>query len=203
MTRTVQKRTLRTRARLLSVSRSIVDEVGYEALRVEEVVRRAEVAKGTFFAHFRDKDALMDILMGARIDALLDGVADLPPAGGVDEVVDRLHPVHEFMSSERYVFDVILRYSGAAAVSEIGPIAQTFERYVTVVAGWLVAPCFRQDAGVDLLAEGVQAFAVQSMALRFCALHRSTSYRDRLATYLSAWLLPPGKAGLSAASTVG
>lgn len=191
MAKTVQKRTLRTRARLLSAGEAIVAEVGYEALRVEEVVRRAEVAKGTFFAHFRDKDALMEILIGARLDDLLDAVSGLPTAESVDELVERLHPLHEFMSSERYVFDLILRYSGAAAVSEIGPIARTFERYIGVVAGWVGGSPFRQDIGADLLAEGVQAFAVQAMALRFCALHASTSYRDRLATYLAAWLLPP------------
>ncbi len=203
MAKTVQKRTLKTRAKLLSVSEEIVAEVGYEALRVEEVVRRAEVAKGTFFAHFRDKDVLMDILIGARIDALLDRMIEGTAPDGVEALVQRMHPLHDFMSSERYVFDLILRYSGAAALSEIGPIAQTFDRYVRMVLEWLDAPYVRSDVGRELLAEGVQAFAVQAMALRFCALHASMSYRERLTTYLAAWLLPPGTAGLPDCSTVG
>jgi AcrR family transcriptional regulator len=72
MIRTVQKRTLATRARLIEAATSVVAEKGYEALRVEEVVQRAGVAKGTFFAHFADKDALMDLLIGERIDQFLD-----------------------------------------------------------------------------------------------------------------------------------
>ena len=55
-----QKRTLETRARLIAAAEAVVEQSGYEALRVEEVVLRAGVAKGTFFAHFGDKDELMD-----------------------------------------------------------------------------------------------------------------------------------------------
>ena len=75
----VQKRTLQTRSRLLSVAQERVKTSGYEALRVEEVVVGASVAKGTFFAHFRDKDALMEILIGAELDACLDQAAAIPP----------------------------------------------------------------------------------------------------------------------------
>ena len=68
----IQQRTLVTRERMLDAARSIVNDVGYEALRVEEVVSKAGVAKGTFFAHFNDKDGLMDLLLGERLNALLD-----------------------------------------------------------------------------------------------------------------------------------
>ncbi|MEM6624872.1 MAG: helix-turn-helix domain-containing protein, partial [Pseudomonadota bacterium] len=78
MKRAVQKRTLETRARLIAAAEEIVARDGYEALRVEEVVLRAGVAKGTFFAHFRDKDVLMERLIGPKIDAELDRIAALP-----------------------------------------------------------------------------------------------------------------------------
>lgn len=190
MQKPVQQRTLRTRARLLDEARAVVATGGYEALRVEEVVSRAGVAKGTFFAHFRDKDALMEILIGAALDEVLDQAGALQAPGDIAGLIARLEPIHAFMTSERYVFDLILRYSGAAAVSEIGPIAMTFERYLRLVTGWLSGAAFRQDVAPDLLAEGVQAFAVQAMALQFCALHHAQSFEDRLGTYLGAWLRP-------------
>lgn len=190
MKRAVQKRTLETRAKLVAAAHAVVAQAGYEGLRVEEVVSRAGVAKGTFFAHFRDKDALMDQLIGAKIDALLDDVSTADTPQTVSQAIDVLQPVHDFMTCERYVFDVILRYSGATAVSEIGPIAMTFGKYLSVVEDWIKAGSFRQDIDSALVAEGVQAFAVQAMALKFCALHQEQSHDARLQQYLDAWLHP-------------
>ncbi|SEL13196.1 transcriptional regulator, TetR family [Jannaschia helgolandensis] len=190
MERPVQKRTLETRARLIAAAEAAVARTGFEALRVEEIVLAAGVAKGTFFAHFKDKDALMDLLIGSRIDAHLDAIETAPAPRSPEDLVDRLMPLMTFMTCERYVFDVILRRSGAAAIEDIGPIARTFERYVRVVSTWIAGSTFRRDVPPDILAEGVQAFAIQVMALRFCALHVGDGLREPLLTFLDAWLCP-------------
>lgn len=190
MARAVQKRTLETRARLLAACEEIIAQSGFEALRVEEVVLRAGTAKGTFFAHFKDKDALMDQIIGARIDAYLDELERSPSPNTVEELTAALMPLSDFMTCERYVFDVILRHSGAAAIEEIGPIAATFGRQVEVLARWLGATPFRRDIAIELQAEGIQAFMLQAMATNFCALHNAQSLNDRLLPYLKAWLLP-------------
>ena len=190
MKRAMQKRTLKTRARLISVSEDLVRDAGYEALRVDDVVRLAGVAKGTFFAHFRDKDALMEILIGDALSRRLEQAGTLPSPTDIPALIAALEPIHSFMTSERYVFDVILRYSGAAAIAETGPIAQCFGRYVELVSDWLTEAQFRQDISAELQAEGVQAFAVQAMALKFCALHSAQGIKDRLGMYLDAWLAP-------------
>lgn len=190
MQRPIQKRTLKTRARLISAAEDVIQKSGYEALRVEEVVQAAGVAKGTFFAHFRDKDALMEILLAEKLNACLDQAEAGKPPKSVPQIIAALEPVHSFMTVERYVFDLLIRYSGAAAIAEIGPIAYFFERYFRVVMMWLEDADVRHDVPSELLAEGVQAFAIQAMSLRFCALHASTSFNDRLKVYLEAWLTP-------------
>ena len=190
MARAIQKRTLETRTRLLAACEDIISQSGFEALRVEEVVLRAGTAKGTFFAHFKDKDALMDQIIGARIDAYLDELERSTPPDSVEGLVTALIPLCEFMTCERYVFDVILRHSGAAAIEEIGPIAATFGRQVDVLARWLSATPFRHDISIELQAEGIQAFMLQAMATNFCALHNAQSIHDRLLPYLTAWLSP-------------
>ena len=190
MARAVQKRTLETRARLVAAAEELIAEAGYEALRVEETVLRAGVAKGTFFAHFRDKDALLEQLIGARIDAELDRIEALPPPASIDQLITALMPLVAVMTSERYVFDLILRYSGAAAVAEIGAIAQAFGRANDVLAHWLSQGPFRKDISPELMSEGVQALLIQAMALDFCALHEGQTLRQRLTEYLNAWLLP-------------
>lgn len=196
MRKPLQKRTLETRARLLASAEEVITQSGYEALRVEEVVLRAGVAKGTFFSHFRDKDELMDYLIGARIDGFLDQIEALPAPKDVPGMVAALMPLLGFMTCERYVFDVILRYSGAAAVEEIGAIAMTFERQSRVVGKWLAGGPFRTDITPDLMAEGVQAFVLQAMALHFCALHSDEPMDTRLTRYLNAWLFTGDTGGL-------
>jgi len=190
MARAVQKRTLETRARLIAAAEEIIAESGFEALRIEEVVLRAGTAKGTFFAHFKDKDRLMDQIIGGRIDGYLDALQARPAPQTVEDLVAALMPLSAFMTCERYVFDVILRYSGAAAVEEIGPIAATFGRQGEVFARWLAEAPFRRDIEPELQAEGVSAFLIQAMAVQFCALHEAQSFEDRLTTYLRAWLTP-------------
>lgn len=190
MNRPVQKRTLETRARLIAAAEAIIDETGYEALRVEEVVLRAGTAKGTFFAHFKDKDALMDLIIGGKIDEYLDQQSQKAPPKTVNEIIERLMPVCEFMSCERYVFDLIFRYSGAASIEEIGVIATTFGRQIEILEKWITECRFRSDITVELVAEGVHAFMLQAIAVRFCALHNSVAVKDRLGLYLDAWLNP-------------
>lgn len=190
MKQPLQQRTLRTRAKLTAAAEAVIAASGFEALRVEEVVSRAGVAKGTFFAHFRDKDALMDQIIGGRIDVILDEMAASPEPSTVEEMARAMMPLMRFMTCERYVFDLTLRYSGAASVEEIGPIARTFGRQLEILANWLGDDKFRSDINAELKAEGVHAFMLQAMAAKFCALHSATSIQDRLVPYLRAWLSP-------------
>lgn len=190
MVKAVQKRTLETRARLVAAAEAIIAAEGYGAMRVEEVVQKAGVAKGTFFAHFVDKDALMERIIGARIDACLGDIAKLSTPKNVESLVSHLMPLLHLMTCERYVFDVIIRHSGAAAKEEMGPIAQTFTRQIEVVASWMDDGPFRSDVPAELLAEGVQAFSIQAIALHFCAVNSAEPMASRLTTYLEAWLNP-------------
>lgn len=189
MEKQIQKRTLATRAKLVAAAEAIVSEGGFDALRVEEVVSRAGVAKGTFFAHFRDKDALMERLIGARLDCILDALSEVPAPVTVGAMVDEMLPMLHFMVSERYVFDLILRYSGAALTDDIGPIGMCIARHETVVMGWLNAEGVRRDVPLKILAEGIQAFVFQTLGLHFCALHTDVPIQSRLRSYLEPWLL--------------
>ena len=190
MARAIQQRTRETRARLINAAKEIIAQTGFEEMRVEEVVLRAGTAKGTFFAHFNDKDTLMELIIGERIDEFLDDLSKIAPPRSVEGMVIALKPSSDFMTSERYVFDLILRYSGAAGIQEIGPIANTFGRQIEIFKSWFESNNFRSDISPELLAEGIQAFLLQAMAANFCALHNPQSTQERLVPYLRAWLLP-------------
>ncbi len=190
MARAKQLRSLKTRERLLGSAREFVSDVGFEELRIEDLVSTVGVAKGTFFAHFKDKDSLMDILIAERINALLDDMETVHNFDSVEHVVASIMPLLMFISSERYVFDIFLRLSGALAVEEIGKIAETIYRYDCILIDRLKSGPFRQDISAELLSEGIQAFSVSSIALSLCALHSEQNLENRLVIQLNAWMCP-------------
>lgn len=191
MTRAPQKRRLETRARLIEAATAIVARDGPAALRVEDVVRDAGVAKGTFFSHFDDKDSLLAQLLGEEMHVLLARIASGPVPQTVDALCDAFDPLYEFMAQDRFVFDIVMRYSGAAAVDDTTEIALNFLHQVELLMRWLPQmPGIRRDVDVELLAEGVLAFALNAMALKFCALHNASSINDRVRPYIRAWLQP-------------
>jgi len=191
MSRAPQKRRLETRARLLEAACAIVARDGAAALRVEDVVRDAGVAKGTFFSHFDDKDSLLAQLLGEEMHLLLAKVASGPVPRNVEELCDAFEPLYEFMAQDRFVFDVVMRYSGAAAVDDATEIALNFLHQVELLMRWLPQmPGIRRDVDTELLAEGVLAFALNAIGLKFCALHNASSIKDRVRPYIRAWLQP-------------
>ncbi|MEO1313482.1 MAG: TetR/AcrR family transcriptional regulator [Pseudomonadota bacterium] len=188
MTKLIQRRSIETRARLLAVARTCAAEVGYGGLRADDVARRAGVAKGTFFAHFADKDVLLNHLIGAEMDRLLDIMEASPAPRDSGDISRRVGPLLTFLASDRYVFDVVVRHSGATARDEIGPIAQAFHRHAAICMDWLERGSFRDDVTSGLLAHGIQAFMIHAVALEFCALHSGEPIAERFEVYLQAWL---------------
>ncbi|MFD1342183.1 TetR/AcrR family transcriptional regulator [Litorisediminicola beolgyonensis] len=191
MTRAPQARRQRTHDRLIAAAREIAAAEGYAAMRVEEVVLRAGVAKGTFFSHFADKDALLAVLIGEDLAQAMVEIARAPVPTTARGIADALSPLISVMSAERTVFDVVLRYSGAAAIEEIGPIAQNFLDQIHLLAGWispLQGHTLRGDVPAELLAEGVQAFLIQSIAMSYCAVEGQVDRSERLRGYLEVWL---------------
>ena len=55
---------------------------GFAATRLEDVAKRAGVAKGTIYLHFTDKEALFQELIRAAVVPLIDRLAAPPVAGG-------------------------------------------------------------------------------------------------------------------------
>lgn len=54
-----QARAIRTRRALLDAALTLFEREGLAAVSIDAVVREAGVAKGTFYVHFRDRDAFL------------------------------------------------------------------------------------------------------------------------------------------------
>lgn len=55
----VDRRIVRTRQALRQTLMELIREKGYETVSVEEIVQRADVARATFYLHYRDKEDLL------------------------------------------------------------------------------------------------------------------------------------------------
>src|SRR5216684_657111 len=55
---------------------------GFAATRLDDVAKRAGVAKGTIYLHFKDKEALFQELIRSALVPLISRLAVPPPAGG-------------------------------------------------------------------------------------------------------------------------
>jgi AcrR family transcriptional regulator len=89
------RRVRRTRGLLRDAFLSLMAEKGYEALSVQDVIRRADVGRSTFYAHYSDKsDLLQDSL--AEMRSML---TVRPPAG------ERARPLRFSLEMLRHVAD--------------------------------------------------------------------------------------------------
>lgn len=190
-----QSRRLKTRATLLDVTRAQLAAKGFAGLRIEDIVEEAGVAKGTLFAHFKDKDGLLAVLVGAEMMQLLDRMEAEGTPDSLESLLDRLGPQLAYIGSEREIFDLLMRYSGTIGSNVDEGVARSFERRVGILAEWMggmqAKGQIRKDQPPACLAEGLEAFINHVLALGFCAIEsRLEDPKEALRPLVQAWLMP-------------
>jgi len=76
------ERTLERRQAIVDAAMDEFIARGYAATRLDDVARRAGVAKGTIYLHFKDKEALFQELIRTALVPLIGRLAAPPPSGG-------------------------------------------------------------------------------------------------------------------------
>jgi AcrR family transcriptional regulator len=99
-----QKRSLEKRARLKAAGLAFFGEKGYESTSIDDIARRAKLAVGTFYQHFRSKRQLLLALMDELLQKLSQ--LDFRPTGATDVRA----VIHELLAR---AFAHDLRYLGA------------------------------------------------------------------------------------------
>lgn len=170
MTRKVQARTLATRDRLLAAGRDILAAHGMTALRTEEVVLRAGVAKGTFFAHFTDRDQFLAALLAERLTADFAGLPVPQDRAALAALLDRLFTA---FAADAETVALLARFSGPAGAGlgmdlmVCGVIERLAKGLAVLQTQRLVAN--RADPGV--LAEALMALVFHAAASAQCPVH--------------------------------
>jgi AcrR family transcriptional regulator len=80
-----QRRILETHKKLLNAARKVFSEKGLDMTRIDQITERADLGKGTFYNHFRNKEDLIKELihevlgeLTAAIEEKCGGISDLP-----------------------------------------------------------------------------------------------------------------------------
>ncbi|MBV8832235.1 MAG: TetR/AcrR family transcriptional regulator [Acidobacteriaceae bacterium] len=75
-------------------------EKGFAAARIEDIARRASVAKGTIYLHFNDKEQLFEAIVKQEIRPKIDAAAAIAASGGSlrDFIEGTLLPVLDEMA---------------------------------------------------------------------------------------------------------
>jgi AcrR family transcriptional regulator len=109
-----QRRVSRTRQKLLDAASGLFAEKGLDLTTIDDITERADVGKGTFYYHFKNKEGLIKVLINNVLGELrqalnkkAEGITDL------SELMDTLISVHIEFFSSRWE-DFVLYYQGRA-----------------------------------------------------------------------------------------
>jgi AcrR family transcriptional regulator len=102
-----QNRAERTAERRSAIVDAAMQEFiarGFAATRLDDIAKRAGVAKGTIYLHFKDKESMFEELIRTAIVPLVGRLAGPPPASGsIRDTIERvaLNFIEEIVSTPR------------------------------------------------------------------------------------------------------
>ena len=107
-----QRRANATRLKLLEAARTVFTEKGLDSATIADIIERADVGKGTFYYHFKDKNGviaeLIKSVLGELVAALetkCSGISE------ISELLDTIIGVHIEFFSSRWE-DFVLYFQG-------------------------------------------------------------------------------------------
>jgi AcrR family transcriptional regulator len=104
-------RTLRTRAKILKAAGTVFSQKGYDAARVEEIVRMAGVNKALLFYHFKSKENIFHELIRESMKEMVGVLKDR--IGGIsDRTPERIgrfmEGMMEFLLSQKSLLKMLM-----------------------------------------------------------------------------------------------
>jgi len=194
-----QDRTQKTRKKILSAARFLFDSQGYEQSSVDQVAKRAGVAKGSVFVHFSDKASL---LTAVRIDHMESIAKDtlassVGPVGDdpVQEMVQILKPWLDLFASDREFTTVFMDQAslkGADSALRLYDACCAMETAMTnVVNSLLDENRLPTNVSANIYVQGITAFFYHVLiGLHSGATQNSADQELLLRSLLQRWLLP-------------
>src|SRR5881397_184042 len=102
------------RTAILDAARRVFSQIGYGAATVRDIVRETDLATGTFYNYFADKEEVFRTLLDESVqEARARARAARRAAGSLEEfVADAYRAYFEFLASDPQLFGLVLRNAG-------------------------------------------------------------------------------------------
>lgn len=107
-----QRRVSATRQKLLEAASSVFSEKGLDSATIADITERADVGKGTFYYHFKDKNGVVAELIKSVLGELVAAIeTKCSQISDISELLDTLIGVHIEFFSGRWE-DFVLYFQG-------------------------------------------------------------------------------------------
>jgi AcrR family transcriptional regulator len=104
------RRRERTRTDILNAARDVFAERGYHEASIAEIAERADIAVGTFYLYFHDKDEAFETILDEGFEAtrsrVMEAIAAQEPDGATLSVV--IHAILQHAYEQRALFRIAL-----------------------------------------------------------------------------------------------
>ena len=110
-----ERRRQRTRSELVTAVTRVLARKGFHETKVTDIAAAADVGVGTFYLHFRDKEALFHAVVAetaARLKATVDAARERAD-GPVDQVLAANAAFCRFAEQNREVFKIVFGHAAA------------------------------------------------------------------------------------------
>jgi AcrR family transcriptional regulator len=111
----LDRRVRRTRKLLHDAFISLAVEKGYEKTTIQDILDRADVGRSTFYAHYRDKAALLTTSFDDMHEQLQRQLADMPAATPIDVALPAALLFEHAYRNQR-VYRALCGHQGGAVV---------------------------------------------------------------------------------------
>jgi AcrR family transcriptional regulator len=113
------RRKEQTRAALQTAAQGLILTKGFSVVTIDDIVQKADVARGTFYLHYRDKEALVWDIVQAHLDELDAEQPQGAPAQPVTRAqkLAGLTAAFERAARHRKLYLLVLGPNGSAAVA--------------------------------------------------------------------------------------
>jgi AcrR family transcriptional regulator len=160
-----EERKQQNRAKLLAAARKVFAEKGFGEATARDIVRETDLATGTFYNYFTDKDD--------AFRALLQEVFEQPVARAREQRLQPSEPLEvrvtnayraffEWVVEERDLFQVFRRNASAIAVMDEGGLFETgITGMVEDFSAWVAAGELPADVDLDYVATAVAGMVFQ------------------------------------------
>lgn len=155
-----ERRKLATREALVTAAQEVIAVKGVYLAVIEEITERADVAKGSFYQYFRDRDDLLHVILSRRIEELRATVeATSPPRTFVERIRALLHHHLEYFLRHEDFLLFLHQIRGLIKMKgdETPVVRETYQRYLTFLADWLQSRDAKTKSTEKLYEEGACA----------------------------------------------